>query len=127
MSTTVLEKPDGDRHDQSLQDHPERRSTRNAGFRPSVVESSSADGETDFVHARAPAPQERAPDERPIVDSPPLHDDRHDESWNPPRGGLLRRHRFALTLGLALFVPAAAAVYLYWDNSRHFESTDDAY
>jgi membrane fusion protein, multidrug efflux system len=130
MGTTILEKTKGDRHDQSLQDHPGRRSDRNAGFRPSVAEPPSADGATDRVHARAPAPQERAPDERHIVDSPPLHDDRqpgHDESGTPPRGSLLRRHRFALMLGLALFVPATTAAYLYWDNSRHFESTDDAY
>ena len=130
MSTTILEKTKGDRHDQSLQDHPGRRSDRNAAFRPSVAEPPSADGATDRVDARAPAPQERAPDERHIVDSPPLHDDRqpgHDESGNPPRGSLLRRHRFALMLGLALFLPAATAAYLYWDNSRHFESTDDAY
>jgi membrane fusion protein, multidrug efflux system len=74
--------------------------------------------------------QQWFPVERPIVDSPPLHGDRqpgHNESGTPPRGGLLRRHRFALMLGLVLFVPAATAAYLYWDNSRHFESTDDAY
>jgi hypothetical protein len=44
------------------------------------------------VHARAPASRERAPDALPVV-SPPLYDDRqlgHDDSGNPPRGGLLR-------------------------------------
>jgi len=130
MSTTVLEKTDGDRHDKSLQDHPGRRSVRNAGFRSSTAEPSAADGEIDFVHARAPAPQERAPDEPPTVDSPPLHDDRQleqDEPGNPPRGGLLRRRRFALMLGLALFVPAATAAYLYWDYAAHFQSTDDSF
>jgi membrane fusion protein, multidrug efflux system len=130
MSTTALEKTDGDRHDQSLQDHPEQRLARNAGFRPSIAEPPSGDGEAEFVHARAPAPLERAPDERPVVDSPPLHDDRqpgHDETGSPPRGGLLRRHRFALMLGLALFVPAAAATYLYWDNAERFQSTDDSF
>jgi len=87
------------------------------------LSSPSAERETDRVHARAPASQERSPDERPSADSPPLHDDRQPT----PRGGLLRRHRFALMLGLALFVPAATAGYLYCDNSGHFESTDDAY
>ena len=30
-------------------------------------------------------------------------------------------------LGLALFVPAAAAGYLYWDSAAHFQSTDDSF
>jgi membrane fusion protein (multidrug efflux system) len=112
MNTTALEKTDSDRH------------------RPSTAKLPLPDEETDRVHARAPAPQQRTPDESPIVDSPPLHDDQHpghDESGNPPRGGLLRRHRFALMLGLALFVPAATGGYLYWDNAEHFQSTDDSF
>jgi membrane fusion protein, multidrug efflux system len=130
MSTRTLEKTDSDHRGQPLQNHPGRRLAQNAGFRPSIAELPLADGETDRVHVRAPAPQERAPDERPIVDSPPLHDDRQpgqDESGTPPRGGLLRRHRFALMLGLALFIPAATAGYLYWDNAEHFQSTDDSF
>ena len=130
MSATALEKTDGDPHDQSLQDPPRRQSGRNSGLMPSVAEPPATDGETDRVHARAPAPQERAPNDRPAVDSPPLHDDRQpegDESGNPPRGSLLRRHRFAFMLGLALFVPAAAAGYLYWDSAAHFQSTDDSF
>jgi membrane fusion protein, multidrug efflux system len=128
MTTTASEKTAGDRHDQSLPDHPGRWLARTAGLRPSGAAPPAADA--DFVQARAPAPQERAPDERPIVDSPPLHDDRgpeRDDSGGPPRGGLLRRHRFALTLGLALFVPAATVGYLYWDNAEHFQSTDDSF
>ena len=126
MSTTALEKTDSDRHDQSLRGHP----GRGLVFRPSIAKLPLPDGETDRVHARAPAPQERAPDERSNVDSPPLHDDRQpgqDESGNPPRGGLLRRHRFALMIGLALFVPAATGGYLYWDSAEHFQSTDDSF
>jgi membrane fusion protein, multidrug efflux system len=30
-------------------------------------------------------------------------------------------------IGLALFIPVAAAGYLYWDYTAHFESTDDSY
>jgi membrane fusion protein, multidrug efflux system len=48
----------------------------------------------------------------------------HDDK---PRGSFLRRHPFALAAGLLLLVPTAAAAYLYWDYSRHFESTDDAF
>jgi membrane fusion protein, multidrug efflux system len=44
-----------------------------------------------------------------------------------PRNGLLRRHRTAFGLGLALFIVLAGLGYLYWDYARHFESTDDAF
>ena len=130
MSLTTRE-AGGDRHDQSLQKHPDERSARGAGSRPSAAdEARAADGETDVDHARTPAPQQRAPNEPPIVESPPLHDDRQsegDEPGNPPQGSLLRRHRFALPLGLALLIPAAMAGYLYWDSAGHFQSTDDAF
>jgi hypothetical protein len=72
--STALE-AGGDRHDQSLQEHPDG---------PSVThEARTADGETDLVHARPSAPQRRAPNDRPIVESPPLHDDRQPEGANP--------------------------------------------
>ena len=93
-------------------------------------EAGAPDGETNFDHARTPAPQQRAPNDPPIVESPPLHDDRQpegDESGNPSRGSPLRRHKLALMLGLVLFIPAAAAGYLYWDSAGHFQSTDDAF
>jgi membrane fusion protein, multidrug efflux system len=65
------------------------------------------------------------------VESPPLHDDRHGEQdgerGDKPRGSFLRRHPLAVALGLALFIPAAMAGYLYWDNARHFASTDDSF
>jgi hypothetical protein len=63
------------------------RRAETASARHPIAEQPLADSETDRVYARAPAPQKRAPDERPTVDSPPLHDDRqpgHDESGNPP-------------------------------------------
>jgi membrane fusion protein (multidrug efflux system) len=130
MSLTTLE-AGGDHHDRPLQEHPDERPAGGAGSRPSVAgEARAADGETNFIHARTPVPQQRAPNDRPVVESPPLHDDRQPEggeSGNPPRGSLLRRHRFALTLGLALFIPAATAGCLYWDNAEHFQSTDDAF
>jgi membrane fusion protein (multidrug efflux system) len=130
MNTTALEKTAHNRQDQSLQDRSERGLAGNGGLRPSIVEQAPAEADLDFVQAKAPAPQECAHDERPIVDSPPLHDDRrpeHDESGNPPRGGLLRRRRFALLLGLAFFIPAATASYVYWDNGSHYQSTDDSF
>jgi membrane fusion protein (multidrug efflux system) len=85
----------------------------------------------DAVRAREPAPQDHPADERPLVDSPPLHDDRHPDQDNEradeTRAGFWRRHPFAIALGLLLLIPVVAGGYLYWDNARHFESTDDSF
>jgi membrane fusion protein, multidrug efflux system len=85
----------------------------------------------DAVRARGPAPQEHPADERPVVDSPPLHDDRHpdpdDERADETRAGFLRRHPSAVALGLLVCAFAMAGGYLYWDNARHFASTDDSF
>jgi membrane fusion protein, multidrug efflux system len=86
---------------------------------------------TDEVRARGPIPQEHPADDHPEVDSPPLHDDpvadQDDEQVDAPRAGFLRRHPLAGALGLVLSIAAAAGGYLYWDNARHFESTDDSF
>ncbi|HZB92752.1 MAG TPA: HlyD family secretion protein [Stellaceae bacterium] len=37
------------------------------------------------------------------------------------------RHPVRLAVGLFGFLVAAAVGYLYWDNARHFETTDDAF
>jgi membrane fusion protein, multidrug efflux system len=80
--------------------------------------------------ARAPAPRERPPGERRIVEAPREREDHHPEQdregGEEPRRSLLRRRPIALLLGLVLFI-AAAAGYLYWDYAEHFESTDDAF
>jgi membrane fusion protein (multidrug efflux system) len=85
----------------------------------------------DAVRAREPAPQQHPADERPVVDSPPLHDDRHpdqdDEPADETRPGFWRRHPFAVALGLFLCAFAAAGGYLYWNYAEHFESTDDSF
>ena len=44
-----------------------------------------------------------------------------------PAQGLLRRHPVLAPVGLIALLLAAAAGYLYWDHSAHFESTDDAF
>jgi membrane fusion protein (multidrug efflux system) len=85
----------------------------------------------DAVRAREPAPPNHPADERPLVDSPPLHDDRHpdqdDERADETRSGFWQRHPFAVALGLLVLIPVVAGGYLYWDNARHFESTDDSF
>ncbi|HET6925731.1 MAG TPA: HlyD family secretion protein [Hyphomicrobiaceae bacterium] len=52
---------------------------------------------------------------------------RDGDGADEPRKGLLRRHPSALFLGPLLFILVAAAGYLYWDNAKRFESTDDAF
>ena len=44
-----------------------------------------------------------------------------------PRKGFLRRHPVLAPVGLVGVLLAAAAGYLYWDHTSHFESTDDAF
>jgi membrane fusion protein, multidrug efflux system len=94
-------------------------------------DKTAADGGTDSIRARGPAPQQRLPGEPAVVDSPPLHDDQlpdqKHERGNKSGGGFLRRHLLASAIGLPLFISVAAAGYLYWDYAQHFESTDDAY
>jgi membrane fusion protein (multidrug efflux system) len=43
------------------------------------------------------------------------------------REGRFRRHPVVFVVASACLLLAAAAGYLYWDNSSHFEATDDAY
>jgi membrane fusion protein, multidrug efflux system len=66
-----------------------------------------------------PAEKERKPGPRP--DTP------EQKSSEKPRKGFLRRHPVLAPVGLAALLLAAAAGYLYWDQTSHFESTDDAF
>jgi membrane fusion protein, multidrug efflux system len=84
----------------------------------------------DFVHARAPRPHEPPDGERRIVELPRREDQRLEldrERKVEAPGGHRRRHPFAFAVGLPLLTLAAAGGYLYWDNARHFETTDDAF
>jgi membrane fusion protein, multidrug efflux system len=44
-----------------------------------------------------------------------------------PRKNFLRRHPLIAGVGLVALLVAGVAAYVYWDNSSHFESTDDAF
>jgi membrane fusion protein, multidrug efflux system len=125
-----------DHDEQTVLEYPELRSAR-AWSRPAIGNAAlSADAGTEFVRARMPAPQpepqdDDAPGARRVIDLPPVHDDQQSrqdaERENKRRSGLLQRHPFALTIGLVALLPIAAAAYLYWDYSQHFQSTDDAF
>jgi len=74
------------------------------------------------VRTRAPA-RKAPPHQNPEAEiGPPAH-----EGEDRARKGRLARHPIAVAFGLLCFLFVAAAGYLYWDNSRHFETTDDAF
>jgi membrane fusion protein, multidrug efflux system len=130
LEADVTAVADRDRSEQSLFDLPEPRSPR-AWSRQAIGNPAlSADAGSDFIRARMPAPQQPPAGERRIVDAPPLHDDDRPEQDNgnkSHRGGFLRRRTLTLALALPLFAAAVTGGYLYWDYSRHFQSTDDAF
>ncbi len=108
----------------------ERADSPSSTFSPSLDIDRQPDTGENSARARGPAPQEHPSDKYPVIESPPLQDDRPNqdaENGDEPRPGLLRRHPFAVALGLLLFISVAAAGYLYWDNSGHFEATDDSF
>ncbi|PPQ37923.1 membrane fusion protein, multidrug efflux system [Rhodoblastus acidophilus] len=80
--------------------------------------------------ARPPAPETKRtapPDgDRPAADqtdagaAPSDHDDK-------PGRGFVRRRPVASAFGALLIVGALGAGYLWWDESSHFQSTDDAF
>jgi membrane fusion protein (multidrug efflux system) len=132
----MLREPEaGDHAEQLLQERPDDEQVartwprRSGGDDRQVLTAQVVTA--DAVRARGPAPQEYPADARPVVDSPPLHDDRHpdqdDERADETRAGFWRRHPFAVALGLFICAVAAAGGYLYWDYARHFASTDDSF
>jgi len=73
------------------------------------------------ARSRTPTPSENPPgDDTGASQQPGAVRDAGVREW-------LRRHSIAAAIGVALFVAAAAAGYIYWDYARHFESTDDAF
>lgn len=125
-----LDPEGGDQTEQLLQERPQEQPARARPRHSRSDDRKAAAAVVDPVRARAPEPQEYRSDDRPVVDSPPLHDDRHpdqDAGSDEARAGLLRRHPFAAALGLFLFIAAAAGGYLYWDYAQRFESTDDSF
>jgi membrane fusion protein, multidrug efflux system len=110
-----LEAEAGDRNQSSKEaDADDDRSSRGVG--------------TAFDGARRPTVQERPSTEGDTVESPLLQpDNREHERGDGRRRRFLRRHRVAVAIGLLLLIPAVAGSYLYWDYSRCFQSTDDAF
>ena len=88
-----------------------------------------ADTGRSFADADAKATRPRAPAKRGVVDLLPQLEDpplKHERD-SAPRKRLWPRTPIAFLIGLLLFVMIIAAGYLYWDHTRHFVSTDDAF
>ena len=66
-----------------------------------------------------PAEKEAKPGQQPAA--------KDEKPSEKPRKGFLRRHPVLAPVGLIALLLAAAAGYLYWDHTSHFESTDDAF
>ena len=66
-----------------------------------------------------PAEKEAKPGQQPAA--------KDEKPSEKPRKGFLRRHPVLAPVGLIALLLAAAAGYLYWDQTSHFESTDDAF
>jgi membrane fusion protein (multidrug efflux system) len=66
-----------------------------------------------------PAEKEAKPGQQPAA--------KGEKPGEKPRKGFLRRHPILAPVGLIALLMAAAAGYLYWDHTSHFESTDDAF
>ena len=86
----------GDHAEQLPQEHPDDEQVvhtwpRRSGSDDRQVYLTAQVVTADAVRAREPAPQDHPADERPVVDSPPLHDDRHpdqdDERADETRAG----------------------------------------
>jgi membrane fusion protein (multidrug efflux system) len=73
-----------------------------------------------------PSEKEGEPADQPASkeEKPAAKDEKPPEK---PRKNFLRRHPLMATAGLIALLVAGAATYVYWDNSSHFESTDDAF
>ena len=82
--------------------------------------------EPDRKTERPAEPSEKA--ERPQGPERAAEPDAQGEKPSQgPSKGWLRRHPLIAAAGLVALVLAAAAGYLYWDHTSHFESTDDAF
>jgi membrane fusion protein, multidrug efflux system len=121
-----------DRDEQSVLDYSDRQSQRSWSRSPVGNAALSADAGTQFVRARMPAPQQQPSEARRAPDSPPLQRDeprryqeRHDGKTRLT--AKLGRRQLAVLLALPLLAVTALGSYLYWDHSRRFQSTDDAF
>ncbi len=90
-----------------------------------LEEDSRDNGANDALEARRPAPQEGQPDG--IAPPPKEGPQPEDQGGHAPRHNFQHRRAVTVVIGLILFAVALAGLYIYWEYSEHFESTDDAF
>ena len=97
-----------------------------AAERPVETPDRPADPGEKTERPAKPAEKEGEPDDQPASkeEEPAAKDEKPPEK---PRKSFLRRHPLMAGAGLIALLVAGAAAYVYWDNSSHFESTDDAF
>ena len=129
-----------------LKDAPASDSDWDEGSAGRARGPSPADPTRDIISLRAPAretppaterpakPGEKT--ERPTEPAEPAEKEaergpkpaaQEEKPGQSPRGGWLRRHPVLAPVSLMALFLAAAAGYLYWDHTAHFELTDDAF
>ena len=91
-----------------------------------IAGEESAEADQVAVYAEALSPRGRPSPEARTGDEYEDHRNNRDLGAKP-RVGFLRGHPFTSALGLFVLILAAPGGYLYWDHTRHFESTDDAF
>ena len=132
-----------DRDQQMLKDAPASETDWAEGSAGRAGGSTSAGPRRDIMALRAPARETSPATERPAEPAEKAErptkpaekeaepgqqpDSQQEKSSEKPRKGLLRRHPFLAPIGLVALLLVAAAGYLYWDHTAHFESTDDAF
>ena len=95
---------------------------RPAGERP--VETPDRPVDPAEKTERPAKPGEPPADQPASKEKPAANDEKQTEK---PSKNFLRRHPLMAGAGLVALVVAGVAAYVYWDNSSHFESTDDAF
>jgi membrane fusion protein, multidrug efflux system len=117
-----LEAPIRDRDEQPL---PKQAPSPPPRAAPSI--GLAEDGDSNVVAPKSPPLQRRAVEPLPAREREhPQDQDSHEPSGGGSKG-FLRRHPLTSLIGLALLGAASGFGYLYWDYTRHFETTDDAF
>ena len=134
-----------DRGEQMFKDAPESDRDEGSAGRP---RGSIAGPGRDIIALRSPAratppaqPADRAErpaepaekterpakpaEKEPKPGQPPAA--KREKPGEKPRKGFFRRHPVLAPVGLVALLLAMVAGYLYWDQTSHFESTDDAF
>ena len=96
---------------------------------PTSARGTTIEDERHRPLAKEPRKADRAPQDRPPDRADSLANEQRDDkqSGHEIRRGRGGRRALAIVMGAILLSVAAASGYVYWDYTRRFESTDDAF